>query len=585
MNSRLQKDNIELNSLSDIVAKIRTENKLEQTENEKKKDDCGIVDIMTFCNRADLLDLPGNNLRLFLSQRVILKSFYMGSRGNENISLTEEEWNWLYTKQQNSAIAKIKKKISGCNIGTSNFNFHELNLACGRRGSKTLLASIVCVYEAYKLLKLGDPYKFYGLPMDKEIAIINVANSQKQAGRLFADIKARVRNGPFFRGRVQNKGESSSEIRLYTDVDLDKIKTGNYNIAIDGSVVLVCGHSNPDTLRGYASVCIIFDELQYYTEHPVVSGREFYNALTASVAEFRSFGDGRTIEISTTGSPTGMFYNLHLQGMNVEDRFNKVLGYHLATWDINDKVTYEDLSLEREKDPESFDVEFGARWALGGFVSRYFPEDKVRRAFKPDMFIQNNRMPDFSYFMHLDPAATHDNYSLVVIGKKGYITSRGERRFKIFLAYHKNWKPAPGIGLNIMEIDDYAWHVARVFRPNSITYDVWNSVHSINYLTQKGFYATQLPFGRGAKALYYRNLLDIMDRDELELYYDEQLMGELLNIKYRPTQRGITLFPDPQADVSTDDLVDCLVGACWMAVGRRMKDNYPVGSIIRIGYI
>jgi hypothetical protein len=199
--------------------------------------------------------------------------------------------------------------------------------------------------------------------------------------------------------------------------------------------------------------------------------------------------------------------------------------------------------------------------------------------------MQNNRMPEFEYFMHLDPAATHDNYSLVVIGRKRYTTSRGERRAKVFLAFHKNWKPVPGVGLNVMEIDDYAWNVARVFKPNSITYDIWNSVHSIEYLTRKGFYASQLAFGRGAKALYYKNLLDLMDRDEIELYYDEQLMGELLNIKYRPTQRGITLFADPQADISTDDLVDCLAGACWMAIGRRIKDSYPSGSIIRLGYI
>lgn len=570
-----------INPLGDVISQIRTENRLEAKDS---KVDSGIVDILTFCDRADLLNLPGNNFRLFLSQRVILKTFYMGSRGNENIKLTEEEWNWLYTKQQNSAITKIKRKFDGCENDQTNFNFTELNLACGRRSSKTILASIICAYEVYKLIKLGDPYKFYDIPNGKEIAIINVANSQKQAGRLFADIKARIRDAPFFKGRVQGDGGSASEIRFYTDIDIKKKEEKDYNIAIDGSIVLVCGHSNPDTLRGYAAICIIFDELQYYEEHPVVSGKYFYDSLTPSLLDFSKFGDGRVIEISTTGVPKGIFYDIHVSGQSTDSKFNPILGYHLATWDINDKFPYDCdfFKLQRSKDPEMFDIEYGARWAIGGYVGQYFPEEKVRKSFKPDLFICDERLPQYEYFMHIDPAATHDNYSVAVVYRQKYVLRSGEKRYKVILAYHQNWKPVPGIGLNIVQLDDEVLKIARRFKPRSITFDTWNSVHSINYLTSKGFFATQLNFSRGSKATYYQNLLDLMDRDELHLYYDDQIMGEFMSLKFRPTNRGISLFPDPKGEINTDDVIDCIAGAAWMAVGRRMKEYYPTGSVIRL---
>jgi len=573
------------NFLESLVNDIKESEGLSKKDEEIKEEP--LVDIITFCNSETLMDLPGQNFNLFLSQRVILKTFYMGTRGNENITLTDEEWNWLYTKQQTPAIVRLKRKTDGCEDGKTNFNFSELNLACGRRASKTILASVICAYEAYKLIKLGDPYKFYGIPSGHEIAILNVANSQKQAGRLFAEIKSRIRDAPFFKNRVQGKGGTNSEIRLFTDIDLEKMKTGNYNIAVDGSIVLVCGHSNPDTLRGYSAICIIFDELQYYDEHPIISGKDFYNALVASVAEFGDYGDARIVEISTTGSPHGIFYNIHQQGQSTLPEFNQILGYHLATWDINEKLGYNSdfLTLHRKKDQEAFDIEYGARWAISGYIGRFFAEEKVKMAVKPFTIMQERNSPGVQYFMHVDPAGSHDNYSVVIVYRKPYTNFRGEKRVKICLAFSQYWKPDPSTGLNMIELDDKILDISRKFKPSIITYDNWNSVHSIDYLRRKGFNATKLNFGRGAKSSYYKNLYDLMDRDELELYGDDLLIAELLNIKYRPTARGISLYADPHSDVGTDDLVDGLAGACWSAIGQRLKEGYPTPVCVKLNFM
>jgi hypothetical protein len=592
-----QKSNDGQDFLAKTIAKIRDVNQLDDPNSkiDDSGDGDGVVDIITFCERPDLLNLPGGNLKLFLSQRVILKSFYMGSKGNLDVRLNDEEWNWIYTKQQNAAITKIKKKIDGCTIGQKpNFNFSELNLACGRRSGKTLLASVIAAYEAYKLLKIEDPYRYFGIPEDEEMAIINTANSEKQAKRLFAAIKARIRNGPFFNGRVHNRGDSQTELRLYTDLDLKKKTDTNINIAVEGSVVLVCGHSNPDTLRGYSSPCIIFDELQMYQDNPIISGTDFYNALKPSTALFAEQGEGRLIEISTTGAPSGIFYDIHRMGMSESNDYNPILGFHLATWDINERFTYDgdNLTLERNKNPESFDVEFGAKWAVGGMVMKYFPEEKAKRAFSHNRAMMDRREPGFDYFMHIDPASKKDRYTVVVVRREKYVSSRGEKRVKIILVYHKLWKPQPGLGLDIVALDDEVLGIARCFRPRSITYDTWNSIHSIHYLRKQGFYATELAFGRGPKNAYYKNLLDLMDRDELELYGDEEFMSEIFGIRYKPSARGLSLFPDPRASTnedgkwiaSTDDLVDALAGAAWMAIGRPLKDGLPHGGVIYMGH-
>ena len=571
-------------NLQGLVDSIRTNYKLEGAP--VKKDEVEVTDIIDFCNNPKFLDLPKNNLNLWFGQVIILKVYYMGSRGNEDTELTDEEWKWLYDHQLDNVIAKIKMKTDGVDKGQPhNFNFRELHLALGRRSSKTVMASIIATYEAYKLLCVqgGDPYTYYNIPYDEEIALINVANSQKQAKRLFAQVKSRIRNCPFFRGRIDGE-PSSDEIRVFTDVDLRKKADPDLIIPVSGSVVLVCGHSNPDTLRGYSASLILFDELAYYDEGTVVSGSDFYDALKPSIAKFTTKGEGRLVELSSTGPTSGIFYTLCQQANSLEPEFSSMVSFRLATWDINEDLPYdcEFLTTERGKNPDSFNVEFGAQWKVKGMISNYFPRALVESCIKPSRAQMMRPIPGMDYFMHLDPASDRDHYALVVVYREPYTTIKGAKRHRVILAYHKTWEPS-GKTLNLADIDEEVIDIWRIFKPVSVTYDTWNSVHSINHLQKKGIRASQISFGRGQKATYYQNLSDLMERDEFHIYYDEKMVGELLSLKYKNLQRGVSIHKDPRADINTDDIADCLAGASWMAVGRIIKNTLPSSVLATMG--
>ena len=320
---RTKKEEIKKNTLLDAIQEIHNFNSVLQgcssVGSSGSSGSSGIVDIITFCERTDLLDLfymSSTGLKLWLPQKIILKSFYMGTRGNENLKLTQEEWKWLYDNVDNEekdgfiyeknikeVIEKLLKKEK------ESFNFSELHLCLGRRGSKTILASIISAYEAYKLLSIGDgdPHKFYGIPPGEDIHIINVALSQDQAGILFGMIRQRIMDAPFFRNRIANA--TTTEIRLFTDVDLKLKKSKQSILEIKGSIVILCGHSNPDTLRGKSAVLILFDELAFYDETGKTPGSAFYTALEPSIKKFKKFGDARLVEISTPSTMSGIFYD------------------------------------------------------------------------------------------------------------------------------------------------------------------------------------------------------------------------------------------------------------------------------------
>ncbi len=549
----------------------------------------GIVDIMTFCNDPDYLNLPNSNFVLWLPQMVILKVFYMGTRGNENLTLTKEEWNWLYANEKDEdrdgviyeknvkdVIRKLLKKQQ------TPFNFTELHLCVGRRGSKTILASIISAYEAYKLLKVGsgNPHRFYNIPEDEDIAIINVALSQAQAGRLFSQIQARLRNAPFFKNRIAK--ETTAEIRLFTDKDLLKKQEGA-TIEVQGSVVIVCGHSNPDTLRGYSAILILFDELAFYDESGKVTGSAFYNALEPSTRKFKKFGDGRLIEISSPSTMVGIFYDIYKNAKTSDH----ILSFQLPTWCINYDITYESLAEERKRNPESFPVEYGAQWAKYGIYGNYFEPILVDRCIRYDIGPHVWPQPKFNYYLHVDPAQSGPRYVAVLVAKEYYVSHMGKRRCRVRLANVWIWDPQPGLGLMFCDIDREMVNICGRFHPMTVSYDQFNSIQSLQLLKSHGINTVSTAYNRNFKNKIYQNLKDMMSyqpQPELWLYDDARLILEMKSLKYRPTMRGISLVVDKHGEIKTDDVIDCLAGATAMASENVVMASLPAPVVVNTGW-
>ena len=546
-----------------------------------------IVDIMTFCNSPELLNLPGSNFNLWLQQKIILKTFYMGTRGNENLKLTQEEWQWLYNndkneerdgvvyeKNINEVIEKLQKKEK------ENFNFTELHLVMGRRASKTILSSVISAYEAYKLIKIGggDPHKFYGIPDGEDIAIINVALSQDQAGVLFSQIDLRIRNSPFFQNRLA-KEPTTTEIRLCTNKDIE-IKKKNRNHI--GSISILCGHSNPNTLRGKSAVLILFDELAFYDESGKTPGSAFYNALEPSTKKFKKFGDGRLVEMSSPGSTVGIFYDISKSAKTS----NHILSYQLPTWCVNNEISYESLAEERKRSIENFIIEYGGQWAKGGTYGRYFEDGEIDRCIRQDIFQHTRPMQGYNYYMHVDPANGGDRYVAVLVAKKFYINHMAQRRSLVYLANMWIWESQPGIGLLFCNIDRDVISICKAFGVITVSYDSWNSIQSLQLIKANGINTLCTSYNRNFKMKIYQNLKDMMNyqpRPELLFYDDNRLVPEMRALRKKPTMRGLSISTDKHGDVKTDDLIDCFAGAVAMA-SENIVPALPSPVTVRTGF-
>ena len=573
MHKKFVEDTIPTNPLISAIEEIKKNHTLETmsaeaivaAQNIKHK----IVDIITFCDGSLYLDLlnPDNDLNLYLAQRVILKCFYMGTIGNENLNLTQAEWEWLYSKENDEekdgvtyeknikdVIQKMLKRARDPNMPY----FKELQLVLGRRGTKTLQASIITAYEAYKLLVInnGDPHGYYKLPADDEIAIINVALSQGQAGRLFGQIQSRLRNSPFFNGRIAK--ETASEIRLFTDKDLAKKRKGA-NIAVNGSIILLCGHSNPDSLAGYSTILLLFDEIAFYDETGVITGKYFYNRLKPSLSKFFKYKAARIVQISSPKSKSGIFYETWVEAKTDDS----ILSFQFPTWDVNPDVGYDEpeLARDRKSNPEMFATEYGAQWSEGGTYHKYFPPDLITRCIRTDLSAHTRPMPGMNYYMHVDPAKKGNNYAAILVGKQRYTNNRGQKRIRCILAGIWIWRPLPGIGVQFNQVDKDVIKICSIFHPLMVTYDDYHSMQSLQLLRSHGINTHCLSYNRSVKSKLYQNLRDIMAYEpepELQLYDNggdsSLLIAELTNLTLKQNMRGYAIIPDKSADVKTDDL-------------------------------
>jgi len=497
-------------------------------------------------------------------------------------------------------------------------NPSEQNFECNgfmvHNSGKDFLVSIMALYETMKLLEVpgGCPYKYYTIAPGNPIYILTVATSSDQARILFLEIKSKLQNSMYFQDKIGNTEADRLWMLTPEDKKRNKIATekGIPGATTKGSVVIMSGHSNSDSLLGKGYFCLLFDEVaSFKTTGSSTSGERLYAALGPGTVAFnkkiyeedgkhtvspkdktkatlllddKGFAqrrlDSKIISISSPRAEEGIFYNLYKFANEEPSR----LTFKLPTWRVNLGIT-EDLLRKENKymSPNAFLMEFGAEFS-GTAGEKFVPDQLVDDASSlgEEMGIINPSLQGrrgMIYYAHLDPAATSHNYALIVLHVEERIQvkehengSRSKEKVKMFIVDHiKVWYPGPKDAINVLDVDNYIMDLARRFRFAMVSYDSWNSRASIMRLRSKGVPSKETPFRKQYKVSIYNQLEHLLVNHQLALPYrgphaDEMKM-ELKCLKRIYTPTGFKIQPDPEAAITTDDCCDGLAGAIGVA--------------------
>lgn len=567
-----------------------------------------IPNIVEFCESSAYLGLAGLNppIHLYPIQKLVLKCFYRGTPGNENLTLSEEELELIRLYELNgNKNGNIWEKWNSGEL------FRELVLVWGRRSGKDFTIAIIALYEAMKLLESdgGNPYSIYNLGSANPFTILTIANSSTQAHVLYNEIREKFSLAPYFKGKYLAEGITADSIFLLTPHD----KKMNEEFAAKGlppklgSILIRAGHSNSDSLLGIGCYVLLLDEVaSFKTTAGASSGERIYTALTPTIKTYarrvpsldengnqkmgedgkpatKTVYDGKIVSISSPRGMDGVFFNLY----NDAHKINYRLMCRLPTWAVN---IHQDQTSLRNSEPqmteERFMMEYGAEFS-GTAGENFFPPDYVERCFSAPYVSRDLGVPGIVYYAHLDPAKSSHNYALAVIHKEFFLNHETKKvDFNIVLDHMKFWSPKDGKPIQMSEVDEYMLFLNRRFHLGLVTYDQWNSQSSIERLRKAGIPAQCTVFSKSYKIQIYDELYALVAAGKLKVppsLSTKLLKDEMLNLQRRFMAQGYRIYPKSEGECRTDDCCDALAGACFNAL-KTEANRLPQSRLVNTGY-
>ena len=272
----------------------------------------------------------------------------------------------------------------------------EATLVLGARSGKSLLASIIALYEATRI-------KWAKYLNKGESGYVEVISTrQKQSEQIIgANCLRLMENSPTLEGYI--KDHTQSELILKNDMRI---------------LSLPC---NSTAGRGLPIICLLFDEVGHFYTEGVKADETIFNSLRPRQAQFPG---AKLVLISTPSAKQGLLWNFYEEGFEVPGR----LTVQAETLFMNPLVDRKFLDKEKARDIDNYIREFEARFAEK--VEAFLSYDLVTSALKLAGDLPYNA--GYLYYAGIDASglAGRDKFSLAITHKQGN---------DIFVDNIKNW--------------------------------------------------------------------------------------------------------------------------------------------------
>lgn len=428
-------------------------------------------------------------------------------------------------------------------------------LSLGRRSGKTLMSAVVAVYCG---CMLADEYK-KKLRKNEKFYIITVANSQDQARIALSAIKDLILNSPLIQHLV-----------IKEVVDELHLSNGCIFKAIPAS---------SRTGRGMACGLLIMDEAGFFVDgaETNVGGDAIYQALAPSVAQFGELG--RILILSTPWLKKGIFWELFTQAKSGEyaDMYLK----NLPTWEVNPTIPQTFFDRERERNPEMFEVEYGANFAeqLGQFLRDAVIEDAIDKERK-------NKLPTpikgIEYYLSLDPAkGGGDDYVACI--------SHWDKQTKnpvLVVDYFHEFKGEIINGtrhpIQVTEVEEWICYMNSKFNFNYIIFDQYNSQSSIQKLRKKynnPYFVQEIHWTIQSKMDAYTKLRELFNSGRISLPNNKKIKEQMKNLTVTYNSNG-TWSVSGGDGKAVDDYVSALAGIIVIATKYIKFGSREIGALI-----
>jgi len=320
------------------------------------------LDIIEFATGPDWLNL---SFKERPAQEVILKVIYGLPLNPDQLKIYRK-----ITKNRKEFEAEIEKE--------------EAILVLGARSGKSLMASIIALYEATR-----EKWRKY-LNKGESGYVEVISTKQKQSEQIIGANCLRL---------MENSNNLKDYVRDHTQSEL--ILKNDMRI-----LSLPC---NTTAGLGLPIVCLIFDEIGHFYIEGVKADKDIFNALNPRRAQFPG---SKLILISTPAGKQGLLWNYFDEGFKEHKR----LTAQAETYFMNPLVDKDFLEKEKKRDIDNYRREFKAEFA-----------EKVEAFLSYDLVVNSLKLAgdlpyksEYQYFSGIDASglAGRDKFSLAITHKQ-----------------------------------------------------------------------------------------------------------------------------------------------------------------------
>ena len=379
-------------------------------------------------------------------------------------------------------------------------------LLSGRRGGKSLLSDLICIYEA--VIPNLDQYIRPG--EERYVLIVSV---REDSARLhIRQITKLLRHTKALSDMIQTVKEDRVELK--------------------NGVIILSLPASARSARGYTASAIVMDEGAFFTDSLGNSSAEaIFQALSPTTS---SFGDDARLVITTSvNAKVGLVYDLYdraTQGELEDWHVTKV-----STRELNPKVSERIINSALKRDPESAQAEYFAEFREQ--TEAFLSSEAIDRCVDPGLG-RGVVEPGVSYFMAVDPALMRDSYGYAI----GHLESG-----VVLIDYLKKLR-AP---VDANGAEDLLKSLVERFRPLGVLCDNPSTVQRL----KPNIPMVYTPFSRSQKLRIYGSLKEAINLGLIGLPKDDDLLDELKALQIRG---GVDISAPKAGRITHDDLADCV---------------------------
>lgn len=461
---------------------------------------------------------------------------------------------------------------------------------CGMRSGKTVMASLILLYELHCDLLIPNPQRTWGLAPNQEVYYTCCTTKGEQAtDTIFAAVDGFHDHSPWFRRyndaiRQRAKEEGISLEKVYAK-SLTEIRYYHKQLFVDNT------GANSSGIAGKTRKLVVMDEIARFVQTESRMGVDaVYDTLKASLLTLSDCGS-KMINISSSQYKTDMIMKLY--NAEKESPSPRTLAFLHPTWDFNPKWPHDHSFFEemRKTNPMALRRDFGCdppgaqdpwmpeEWRIDECVDEKIPaliavQDFTTSLITPDrkrtdMVSKRVLFKDITATKHIviscDPGHRHDSFGMVLAYTKPVRTVAGIQ-MHMFVGYAMAWEPTvnPRREVDFKNVLDLIKDFDKHWAVDQVVYDQWQSVLQIQDLQASGVNAERIALTKddweSLAALFYNRQIHLL-HPKVGGKGSDRLAFELKNLQL--TGAGKV---DHQVN-TTSDIAVCLARAAKVLIG------------------